>query len=157
MGTLADGLASLAEQRSGEPRVYADANMPAGVVAFMRARLRWDVLFVMEHDDLRRAPDGEHFRHAREMRRTLVTLDHDYLDDRRFPPAQTAGVLVLSAPDEPLLARLLSRVDRELFSAQRGRGEKPACPPAPGLPLDGRKLEANLDWDGTVPGKVASR
>ena len=43
-------------------------------------------LFVLEHDDLRRAPDIEHYRLARQLGRTLVTLDRDYLDDRRFRP-----------------------------------------------------------------------
>jgi hypothetical protein len=141
MGSLSSELAALAERRADHPRVYADANVPAGIVSFMRARLKWDVFFVMEHDELRRAADGEHFRRARDMRRTLVSLDHDYLDDRRFPPTETAGVLVLNAPDERLLARLLTRLDRELFRA-RGRG---VLVP---LPLDRRKLDANLDWAG---------
>jgi len=106
------------------------------------------VFFVMEHGELRRAPDDEHFRRAHEMRRTLVSLDHDYLDGRRFPPSQTAGVLILNAPDERMLARLLARLDRELFRARRaGAGETDGGVVA--LPLDGRKLEANLDWAGT--------
>ena len=42
--------------RPPQPRVYVDANMPARVVHAMRSRLKWDVLFVIEHDDLRRAP-----------------------------------------------------------------------------------------------------
>jgi hypothetical protein len=138
MGSLSSELASLAERRSDRPRVYADANVPAGIVSFMRSRLNWDVFFVMEHDDLRRAADAEHFRRASEMRRTLVSLDHDYLDDRRFPPAQTAGILVLSAPDERHLARLLTRIDRLLFRA----------PAVLALPLDRRKLDANVDWAG---------
>jgi hypothetical protein len=142
MGSLASELAALAERRSGRPRVYADANVPAGVVSFMRDRLKWDVFAVMEHDDLRRASDTEHFRRASDMRRTLVSLDHDYLDDRRFPPAQTAGVIVLNAPDERLLARLLARIDRVLFRV----------PLAPALPLAGRKLDANLDWTGGPTG-----
>jgi hypothetical protein len=138
MGSLSSELAALAERRSERPRVYADANVPAGIVRFMRTRLNWDVFFVMEHDELRRAADDEHFRRARDMRRTLVSLDHDYLDDRRFPPSHTAGVLILSAPDERLLARLLSRLDRELFG----------LPGAGTLPLDRRKLDTNLDWTG---------
>ena len=146
MGTLSSELASFAEQQSRQPRVYADANVPAGVVAFMRTRLKWDVLFVMEHDELRRAPDGEHYRRAREMRRTLISLDRDYLDDRRFPAGESPGVLVMSAPDERLLARLLSKLDRRLF---RPRGRTAAAGAgAPGLPLEGRKLNANVDWNG---------
>ncbi|MEO5897585.1 MAG: DUF5615 family PIN-like protein [Vicinamibacterales bacterium] len=119
--------------RSEVPRVYADANVPNGVVTYMRTRLAWDVLFVMEHDDLRRARDIEHYRLARQLGRTLITLDHDYEDDRQFPPGEGAGVIVCTAPDEPRLRRLLRRADRELFR----------CEGAPPLPLQGRKIS----WD----------
>ena len=128
MGTLASELAPLAA-RVDRPRVYADANMPNGVVTYMRTRLGWDVLFVIEHDELRRARDIEHYRLARQLGRTLLTLDHDYEDDHRFPPAEGAGVIIFSAPDEQRLCRLLRRVDRELFRAEG----------APALPLEGRK------------------
>ena len=101
MGTLATELAPHAEQLSPRPRIYADANVPAGLVGYMRQHLQWDVLFVLEEDELRRAPDTKHYRLAQQLRRTLVTMDRDYLDDRRFPPAETSGVLVIQAPDEP--------------------------------------------------------
>ena len=55
MGTLASELGPHARRIAGQPRIYVDANMPAGLVTFMRGTLRWDVLFVIEHDDLRRA------------------------------------------------------------------------------------------------------
>ena len=55
MGTLSSELAPHIGKISAVPRVYVDANMPAGGVAYMRETLHWDVLFVMEHDDLRRA------------------------------------------------------------------------------------------------------
>jgi hypothetical protein len=137
MGSLSSELASFAQANTSRPRVYADANVPAGAVTFMRTRLMWDVLFVMEHDELRRAPDIEHYRMAHQLRRTLITLDRDYLDDRRFPPADSSGVLVMSAPDEPRLLKLLSRLDRRLFRPRR----KPARPAD--LPLDGKKLLAH--------------
>ncbi len=135
MGTLSSELGPLVERVTSQPRVYADANIPNGVVAFMRARLEWDVLFVLEHPDLRRAPDVEHFRLARQLGRTLVTLDRDYLDGRRFPPAESAGVIVFCAPDERWLRRLLARMDRELFRT----------PDAPALPLERRTLEWHID------------
>ena len=104
-----------AERLSGQPRVYIDANVPAGLVAFMRTDLHWDVLFVMEHDDLRRARDGEHYRLARQLRRTLITLDRDYLDDTQVSPARSGGVLVLAAPGQRGFRVLLTRLDREVF------------------------------------------
>jgi hypothetical protein len=145
MGTFSTELEALAGDISGRPRVYADANVPAGLVAFMRTRLRWDVLFVVEHDDLRRARDGEHYRMARRLHRTLITLDHDYLDDRRVPATEGAGVLVVSAPNEPGLAVLLARVDRVLFQAGRSGG-RGVPDEARRLPLEGRKLLAHPDW-----------
>ena len=133
MGTLWSELGPVAEGVIDRPRVYADANVPSGIVSFMRATLKWDVLFVMDHPDLRRARDIEHYRLARQLRRTLITLDRDYLDDRRFPPQQGSGVLVVAAPDERGLAKLLARLDAHLFAAGI-------------LPLDGRKLHAHSDW-----------
>lgn len=144
MKSLASELAAVAEHLAGQPRIYADANVPAGLVAFLRARLHWDVLFVVEHDDLRRLPDTEHYRLAAQVRRTLLTLDRDYLDDRRFPPAEGSGVLVVSAPDERGLIKLLSRLDREIFRPRLPPGAPPATRES--LPLVGRKLHVHPDW-----------
>jgi predicted nuclease of predicted toxin-antitoxin system len=134
MRTLSGELGAWIDSRSPAPRVYADANIPATLVSRMRHDLRWDVFFVMEEPDLRRAPDTEHFRLARQMHRTLVTFDRDYFDDVRFPPAQSSGVVVISAPDERQLTQVLRRVDRML------RG--PADAPHVALPLEGRKVHA---------------
>lgn len=140
MGTLSSELGPHAERITGQPRVYVDANVPAGLVTFMRMTLQWDVLFVMEHDDLRRARDGEHYRLARQLRRTLITLDRDYLDDRRFPPTESGGVLVLCAPEERGFVKLLRRLDKDLF-----RACVPVEPDAAALPLEGRKLHLHVD------------
>jgi hypothetical protein len=133
VGTLWSELAPIADGVASSPRVYADANVPAGVVTFMRRSLGWDVLFVVEHDDLRRAADIEHYRLARQLRRTLITMDRDYLDDRAFPPAETAGVVVLSAPDERGLQSLLHRVNDEWFFG--------GAQALVALPLEGTKLQ----------------
>jgi hypothetical protein len=139
MGTLADELGPHVERLVARPRIYADANVPSGIVAHMRLRLRWDVLFVLEEDDLRRAPDVKHYHLAQQLRRTLVTLDRDYLDDRRFPLDSSGGVLVVQAPDERQLSALLDRVDRSLFHP--GAAAEPIA-----LPLAGCKLQVNTDW-----------
>lgn len=130
MGTLASELGPRVEQDAVQPRIYADANLPVGIVTFMRQELRWDVFFVLEHDDLRRARDTEHYRLARQLRRTLVSLDRDYFDDRQFPHEESGGVLVMSAPDEDRLRVLLVQANRLLFAS-------------PGSSLSGRKLR----WD----------
>jgi hypothetical protein len=148
MGTLSSELASHAHRLSSRPRIYADANVPAGLVAHMRLRLQWDVLFVVEEDALRRAPDVKHYRLAQQLGRTLVTMDRDYLDDKRFPPDEGSGVLVINAPDARQLALLLERIDRTLFGTPESLanpGSPATADPAP-LPLAGRKLQVNSDW-----------
>ena len=130
MGTLSSELNEHVGRIADAPRIYADANIPNGVVSYMRTRLGWDVLFVVEHDDLRRARDIEHYRMARQLARTLVTLDRDYIDDRDFPPGEGAGVSVFSAPDEVRLRKLIKEADRTLFRAEG----------AAALPLEGRKI-----------------
>jgi hypothetical protein len=147
MGTLSSELGGHAQQLSGQPRVYVDANVPAGLVSFMRAALSWDVLFVIEHDDLRRAPDGEHYRLARQLRRTLITLDRDYLDDRKFPPERSGGVVVLMAPTQGGFIQLLKRLDKDVLRAGSLSWAEPAAADDL-LPLEGRKLHVHVDWDG---------
>jgi hypothetical protein len=134
MGDVSTEVSPDARRLAQQPRIYADANIPRPAIAFMRERLQWDVLFVLEHDDLRRARDIEHYRLARQLGRTLVTLDHDYIDDRIFPPSEGAGLMVFSAPDERRLRKLLLKADRDLFRADR----------AEALPLEGRKVHWQL-------------
>jgi predicted nuclease of predicted toxin-antitoxin system len=130
VGSLASELRPIAAGLAAAPRVYADANLPAPLVDAMRRRLKWDVLFVIEDDELRRAADALHFRRAREFGRTLITLDRDFLDHRRFPPAVSPGVVVCAAPDDRALLNLLRLLDRAFRAA------------APGVaPFLGRKLE----------------
>ena len=137
MGTLSSELTQVIVDAAPGPRVYADANIPSGVVEFMRQVLGWDVFFVLEHDDVRRASDVFHYRLARQLGRTLVTLDRDYVDDLRFPPGDGAGVIVFSAPDERWLRKLMRQVDRRVFRVSG----------APALPLEGRKLQWHIGED----------
>ena len=138
MGTLSTELAAHADRLSPRPRIYADANVPAGLVAYMRSALDWDVLFVIEDEELRRAPDVKHYHLAQQLQRTLITMDRDYLDDRRFPPAESGGVLVIQAPDERQMTALVKRIDRLLFN----EADDSRAP----LPLIGQKLQVHTDW-----------
>ena len=63
-----------------------------------------------------------------------TTLDRDYLDDKRFPPDESGGVVVLAAPTESGYEGLLSRLDDVLRESD--------------LPLEGRKLHVHVDWMG---------
>lgn len=151
MGTLSSELGSHATRLSPRPRIYADANVPAPLVAHMRRELDWDVLWVIEEDELRRASDIRHYRLAQQLRRTLVTMDRDYLDDKRFPPAEGGGVLVIQAPNERELLALVERIDRALFP--RGVAADPehadtesGAGGASALPLAGKKLHVQTDW-----------
>src|SRR4051812_4450653 len=139
MGTLSEELGPVAERLVARPRIYADANVPAGIVAHMRVRLHWDVLFVLEDADLRRASDAKHYQPAQQLRPTPVTPDRDYLDDRPFPLEGCGGRLVIQGPDERRLSTLLDRIDRSLFHADES--DQPVA-----LPLVGRKLQVHTDW-----------
>ncbi len=143
MGTLASELRSLAGGLTSAPRVYVDANIPCGVVTAMRRELGWDVLFVLDDPALRRAPDRDHFVLALDLGRTLITLDHDFLDDRRFPPGCSPGLIVCSAPDERALMRMIRYADRAIFRASNAL-----------QPLRGQKRSLTLDVlaaDATCP------
>jgi len=131
VGSLSSELRPIAAELAAAPRVYVDANVPSGVVAFMRQVLKWDVLFVLEEPELRRASDREHFRRALEFGRTLITLDHDFLDERRFPPELSPGVVICKAPDEQALKRLLKEFDATTLRSN----------PTVELPLRGRTIE----------------
>jgi hypothetical protein len=141
MGTLSSELAPHVERLSPSPRIYVDANVPARLVAHMRTALGWDVLWVLEDAELRRASDLKHYKLANQLRRTLVTMDRDYLDDRRFPPADGSGVLVIHAPNERELFGLVDRIDRVLF--QRADDSTDLL----SLPLAGQKLHVHTDWE----------
>ena len=121
-GNLIERTQSASARIAEQPRIYADANIPIGIVAFMRERLRWDVLFVLEHEDLRRARDIEHYRLARQLGRTIVTLDSDYIDDRQFPPGGRRG------RDRVLGARRAATA----FAAAKRRIGRCSAPKAPG-------------------------
>src|SRR5262249_61718907 len=101
MGTLATELTPHAEQLSPRPRIYADANVPAGLVGYMRRHLRWDVLFVLEEDELRRAPDTKHYRLAGQPPRPPAALGPDHPDEPRIPPPRNSTRLPHPATGEP--------------------------------------------------------
>jgi predicted nuclease of predicted toxin-antitoxin system len=61
------------------------------------------------------AADEELFQLCATERRALVTLDHDFCQVLRFPPEQSAGIVVLELPPHPTADALLNRL-RELLA-----------------------------------------
>lgn len=139
MNSLSSALKALRPPARVRPMVYADANIPVPAVRDARARLDWDVTHVIDDPRWRRASDVEHYRRARELRRTLITFDHDYFDETRFATALSGGVVVLTAPDAGALARLLTDLDALLRLGERRPGLED-------VPLAGRKLHLFPGW-----------
>ena len=147
--TLATELANEIGRCGGGPRINVDTNVPAGLVAFMRRQLGWDLLCVKEHGQQRRARDTEHSRLARQWRRTLASLDRDYIDERRFPPDESGGVAVLSAPGERAFRKLPRRFDATVFVPRSSAKGHPVGHPWPPV---GCKLEMHPGWRGPETG-----
>ncbi len=146
MGSLASELRPIAASVAAAPRVYVDANVPSGARSRSCAACSGGTpCSCLRTPDLRRASDREHFRRARDLGRTLVTLDCDFLDERRFPACCSPGVVVCRAPDEPALKRLLKHLDRGVLRVD----------PGVALPLRGRTLA--LTADVAAPGPARRR
>jgi len=83
-----------------------------------------------------------------------VSLDRNYVDDRRFPPDESGGVVVLSAPGERAFRKLLRQLHEMVFgyesSANGGTVERP-------LPLLGLKLEVDPGWRESETGGLGRK
>jgi predicted nuclease of predicted toxin-antitoxin system len=77
-----------------------------------------DVVSVHEQG-LSGAPDQTIFDVCATEARTLITLDRDFGQVPRFPPTQTAGVVILELGGPASLDRLLSRLREFLALAAR--------------------------------------
>jgi predicted nuclease of predicted toxin-antitoxin system len=91
-----------------------------------------DLILAASHDavtvanqGLRGAADETLFEKCRRESRALVTLDRDFGQVLRYPPAASAGILVLEIGPRPTHAALLDRV-RELLSVLNTRSAEGA-------------------------------
>ena len=67
MGTLSTELAPHAEQLSPRPRIYADANVPAGLVGYMRQHLGGTCCSFSRKTSCAARPDMKHYRLAQQL------------------------------------------------------------------------------------------
>ena len=121
MGTLASELRSFAAELAAAPRVYADANLPAGVVAAMRQELGWDVLFVARGDRTgaaRRIATTSTARSSSAARSSRSIRTSSTIDGF---PRSSPGVIVCSAPDESGAPSAFCGMSIARFSRPAGR------------------------------------
>src|SRR5580658_685535 len=75
-------------------RFLVDENLDPEVTAYLREKGH-DAISV-EEAGLKGRSDEDVFASAWRERRILLTLDHDYQDDQRFPEHRNPGVVILS-------------------------------------------------------------
>ena len=149
MGTLVHSeLAPHAERLLSAAADLRDANVPAGLVAHMRARLSGTCCSCLEEKTLRRAPT-KHYRLAQQLRRTLVTSIATIWTTALS--ARGGGVLVIHAPTSGNSSCCWSESTARCSGALRSPGrpgtrDDPATADPIPLPLAGRKLQVNSDW-----------
>jgi len=91
-------------------RFKTDENLPIDIAELLR-QLGHDALSVREQG-LAGVVDPAVAAVCQVEKRALVTLDLDFSDIRRYPPANFAGIIVLRPPVQliPALARLMGQV-----------------------------------------------
>ena len=119
-----------------------DEGILSGIAEVARAHLGWEGILTPDLrlvEDLRLDSIRLLTLAAEVENRFRVLLDEADDLDRRFPPADCGGVVVINAPSERELSALLDRIDRHLFHADLAED-------CAALPLAGRKLQLNTDW-----------
>jgi predicted nuclease of predicted toxin-antitoxin system len=108
-------------------RLYADNNIEKEILEYLRKE-GFDVLAVGEHSQLKNQEDEFHYQKARQYDRYLLTHDHDYWDDKRFPLWQSPGVIILPKNEEsqakyfPVLLRKIIERDYNVDNGSRHLG-----------------------------------
>ncbi len=89
-------------------RIKVDENIGGSGVAILRQDGH-DVMTVREQD-LAGSPDERIFQACADEGRTLVTMDRDFGNVRRFRPKQTAGIVILDLGGPASLVLLHARL-----------------------------------------------
>ncbi len=79
-------------RRKRKPRFYADEDFPMEAVEMLR-EWKFNVL-TAEEAGKRGHPDENHLAEARKQGRILLTRDHDFLNESRFPLNKCSAVIV---------------------------------------------------------------
>jgi predicted nuclease of predicted toxin-antitoxin system len=97
-------------------RFKTDENLPVEVAEWLNAQGH-DALSVRDQN-LQGAVDPAIAKRCRDEQRAIVTLDLDFSDIRRYPPADYAGIVVLRPllQTVPTLCRMMQQVHALLSS-----------------------------------------
>src|SRR5205085_2345546 len=90
-------------------RFKADENLPNSAIELLRDAGH-EVKTVLD-EQLGGHSDTEVFAAATNERRTFITLDKDFADIRTYPPAQSAGIMVVRGRDQRL-ETILAAINR---------------------------------------------
>lgn len=92
-----------------KPSFYCDEDFPKPSLSKFRG-------FKIKHSVLDYGFQGRedqfHFQFAFEQKAILLTLDEDYLDNKRFKPSQTFGLVVLKTGEYPTWERVNQVVEK---------------------------------------------
>lgn len=96
-----------------KPKLYFDKNFPIDVIEHFRSpywKKRLWITSAFDQDHLGQS-DWFHYSHCQRHRYTLVTLDYDFNNDRRYPftHGKMAGIIIVrgSSDDVPRIANML--------------------------------------------------
>ena len=104
-------------------KLRLDENLSRGAADLIRAAGH-DAITVADQE-LRGAADETLFEACRHENRALVTLDRDFSQVLRYPPAATAGIVILELGPRTTHAALLDRV-QELLRVRNTRSPQEA-------------------------------
>jgi predicted nuclease of predicted toxin-antitoxin system len=88
----------LEEELGGKARFLVDENIDRIIIKVLRKK-GWNAISVTEAN-LAGHSDEDVLAYAWREDRILLTQDHDFLDDRRFPEHRNPGIIIL--PSEPV-------------------------------------------------------
>jgi len=96
-------------------KIKLDENIGRRGVELLKAAGH-DVMTVREQN-LQGAPDERIFKVCADEKRVLITLDHDFGQVLRFPPEQSAGIVILEPGTRLTAQSLLDRLQEFLVIA----------------------------------------
>ncbi|MFH0813827.1 MAG: DUF5615 family PIN-like protein [Pseudomonadota bacterium] len=77
-------------------KLYFDSNFPKDIVKWLKTDNYWKKkckIFSAYDDKNQNKDDNFHFNYCKKKRLTLVTLDDDFMDDRKYPFSKMPGII----------------------------------------------------------------